>query len=292
MLPMPDVASRRAAFRDLHETGCFVVPNPWDIGTARTLKHLGFSALATTSAGYAFSRGLPDTDWAVSRDAMLAHIAEIVDATDLPVTADFESGYAHAPEDVAANVRLCLATGVAGLSIEDATGDEAAPLYDIALAADRVRAAREAVDADGGGALLTARAECYLTGHPDPLPEALRRIAAYARAGADALYVPGVRTRGEIAAVIDAAGGTPVNVLMSAHTGLTVADLASLGVRRVSLGSALARAAWGAFERASRAIAERGGFEGLEGATPFAEINGFFRDDLARRKTLARRTGR
>jgi len=280
---MPDTTARRAAFRRLHEAGCFVVPNPWDIGTARTLAHLGFPALATTSAGFAFSRGLPDTDWAVPRDAMLAHIAEIVDATDLPVTADFESGYAHAPQDVAANVRLCLATGVAGLSIEDATGDEAAPLYDIALAADRIRAARGAVDADDGGALLTARAECYLVGHPDPLPEALRRIAAYARAGADALYVPGVRTREEISAIVAAADGTPVNVLMSSHTGLTVADLASMGVRRVSLGSALARAAFGAFERASRGIAERGSFEGLDGAPPFAEVNSFFHDDLVRR---------
>src|SRR5688500_15764081 len=194
--------SARSEFRRLHESGCFVIPNPWDIGTARYLRHLGFKALATTSSGFAFSRGLPDTDWAVTRDAMLAHIAEIVAATELPVNADFESGYAHEPEGVAANVRLCVETGVSGLSIEGSTGDRAKPLYDLALGVDRIRAAREAIDATGTGVLLTGRAECYLVGHADPLKESIRRLEAYAQAGADVLYAPGPRTREEIAAIV------------------------------------------------------------------------------------------
>ena len=197
---MADIHSARAAFRRLHESGCFVIPNPWDIGTARYLRHLGFPALATTSSGFAFSRGLPDTDWAVPRDAMLGHIAEIVAATDLPVNADFESGYAHDPEGVAENVRLCVETGVAGLSIEDATGDPARPLYDLAHAVERIRAARAAIDATGTGVLLTARAECYLVGHPDPL----RGIAC---AGSPA-YAEAGRGRA-LRARPDAAGGHP-----------------------------------------------------------------------------------
>jgi 2-methylisocitrate lyase-like PEP mutase family enzyme len=265
------------AFRKLHESGCFVIPNPWDIGTARYLRHLGFKALATTSAGLAFSRGLPDT--AVPRDTVLAHVAEIVAAVDLPVNADFESGYAHDPEGVAENVRLCVETGVAGLSIEDATGDRTAPLYDLPLAVERIRAARSAIDASGSGVLLTARAECFLVGHVEPLKESIRRLEAYAEAGADVLYAPGPRSREDIRAIVTAVAPKPVNVLMSANTGLRVSDLAELGVRRISVGSSLARAAWGAFIRAARAIAEEGGFAGLDGAAPFAELNGFFRRD-------------
>ncbi len=211
----PDFTARRTAFRKLHESGCFVIANPWDIGTAHYLRHLGFRALATTSSGFAFSRGLPDTDWAVPRDMVLGHIAEIVAAVDLPVNADFESGYAHEPEKVAENVRLCVATGVAGLSIEDSTGDHQHPLYDLSLAMDRLKAARRAIDASNSGVLLTARAECYLVGHPDPLKESIRRLQAYAEAGADVLYAPGPRNREEIQAIVQAVSPRPVNVLMS-----------------------------------------------------------------------------
>lgn len=269
-----DLTARRAAFRKLHESGCFVIPNPWDIGTARYLAHLGFKALATSSAGFAFSRGLADA--AVSRDMMLNHIAEIVEASDLPVNADFESGYARDPEGVAESVRLCVATGVAGLSIEDSTGDRAKPLYDLPEAVDRLRAAREAIG--DSGVLLVGRAECFLVGHADSLKESIRRLQAYAEAGADVVYAPGVREREHIQAIVSAVRPKPVNVLMSANTGLKVSDLAELGVRRISVGSSLARAAWGGFIRAAKAIGAEGSFEGFEGATPFAELNGFFRD--------------
>jgi 2-methylisocitrate lyase-like PEP mutase family enzyme len=277
-MPAIDFAPRRAMFRKLHESGCFVIPNPWDIGTACYLRHLGFQALATTSAGFAFSVGLPDADWAVSRDLVLKHIAEIVSATDLPVNADFESGYAHEPPGVAESVRLCVETGVAGLSIEDATGDPAKPLYDLPLAIERIQAARSAI----GEALLTARAECFLVGHPDPLPEAIRRLQAYAQAGADVLYAPGVRERADIQAIVAAVHPKPVNVL--APAGLKVSDLAELGVRRVSVGSSLARAAWTGFIRAAELIAEEGSFKGLDGAVPYAELNEFFRDVAKPRK--------
>jgi 2-methylisocitrate lyase-like PEP mutase family enzyme len=270
-MPTADFTPRRAAFRKLHERGCFVIPNPWDIGTACYLRHLGFQALATTSAGFSFSAGLPDADWAVPRDVALKHIAEIVSATDLPVNADFESGYSHEPEGVAANVRLCVEAGVAGLSIEDATGDREKPLYDLPLAVERIQAARSAI----GEALLTARAECFLVGHADPLRESIRRLQAYAEAGADVLYAPGVRERVDIQAIVAAVHPKPVNVL--APAGLKVSDLAELGVRRVSLGSSLARAAWTGFIRASRLIAEEGSFAGLEGAIPYSELNEFFR---------------
>jgi 2-methylisocitrate lyase-like PEP mutase family enzyme len=280
---MPNFRPRRATFRKLHERGCFVIPNPWDIGTARYLRHLGFHALATTSSGFAFSRGLPDTDWAVPLDGALSHIAEIVAAVDLPVNADFESGYAHQPETVAENVRRCVETGVAGLSIEDATGDPRAPLYDLPLAVERIAAARASVDASGSGVLLTARAECYLVGHSDPLRESIRRLQAYAEAGADVLYAPGPRDREDIKAIVGALSPKPVNVLMSSNTGLRISDLAELGVRRVSVGSALARAAWSAFIRAAKTIAEEGAFTGFDGSIPFAELNGFFRED---RKTV------
>jgi 2-methylisocitrate lyase-like PEP mutase family enzyme len=267
-------------FRRLHESGCFVLPNPWDIGTARYLRHLGFPALATTSSGFAFTRGLPDTDWAVPLESMLAHIAEIVAAADLPVNADFESGYAHDPEGVAANVRLCVETGVAGLSIEDATGDAAKPLYDLSHALARIEAARHAIDRTGSGVLLTARAECFLVGHPEPLDEAIRRLQAYSAAGADVLYAPGPRTREDIQAVVTAVAPKPVNVLVSGHVGLTVADLAALGVRRISVGSGLARAAWGGFMRAAEALARDGSFAPFADNRSFDEINAFFRNDL------------
>ncbi len=275
-------AARRAAFRALHESGCFVLPNPWDIGTARYLQHLGFSALATTSAGFAFSRGLPDADWAVPRATMLAHIAEIVAATNLPVNADYESGYAHEPEGVAESVRLCIETGVAGLSIEDSTGDRSKPLYDLPLAVERIRAARAAVDASGADVMLTARAECYLVGHPDSLRESIRRLQAYAEAGADVLFAPGPRTPEEIRAVVQAVAPKPVNLIVSNPIGLTVAQVADLGVRRISLGSGLVRAAWGAFMRSAEALTQ-GRFDPLGDSRPFTEINTFFREDLKTR---------
>jgi 2-methylisocitrate lyase-like PEP mutase family enzyme len=260
-----------------------VLPNPWDVGTARYLQHLGFKALATTSAGVAFTMALPDTDWAVPRDSMLTHIRTIVEASDVPVNADFEAGYAHEPEHVAANVRLCVATGIAGLSIEDASGDKQRPLYDLDLAVARIRASRAAIDEAGCDVMLTARAECFLVGRAD-LDEAIHRLVAYAEAGADCLYAPGLKTREQIAAVVRAVAPKPVNVLMAAATGLTVGDLADLGVRRISVGSALARSAWGGFIRAAREIAEAGRFDALTNAVPFAELNGFFRDDVRHRR--------
>ncbi len=273
-MPTTDFAARRAAFRKLHESGCFVIPNPWDIGTARYLRHLGFQALATTSAGFAFSRGFADAD--VPRDMVLSHIAEIVNATDLPVNADFESGYARDPEGVAQNVRLCVETGVAGISIEDSTGYRSKPLYDLPMAVERMRAACAAM-ADSG-VLLIGRAECFLTGHPEPLKEAIRRLQAYAEAGADVLYAPGVKERADIQAIVSAAKPKPVNVLMGANTGLKVSDLAELGVRRISVGSSMARAAWGGFIRAAKLIAEEGSFAGFDDAPPYAELNGLFKN--------------
>ncbi|HEX2724630.1 MAG TPA: isocitrate lyase/phosphoenolpyruvate mutase family protein [Beijerinckiaceae bacterium] len=279
-MPSSDPGARRAAFRRLHESGCFVIPNPWDVGTARYLRHLGFKALATTSAGFSFSRGLPDADGDLPRDAALAHIAEIVAATDLPVNADYEAGYAHDAEGVAHNVRLCVETGIAGLSIEDATGDRDKPLYDLGHAVERIRAARQAIDASGADVMLTARAECHLVGHPDPLNESIRRLQAYAEAGADVLYAPGPGTRDDIKTIVDAVAPKPVNVLMSRNVGLDVADVAALGARRISVGSSLNRAAWGAFIDAARLIADTGSFAGLDRAVAFDELNAFFRRDL------------
>jgi 2-methylisocitrate lyase-like PEP mutase family enzyme len=278
-MAISDFTVRRAAFRELHGSGSFVIPNPWDIGTARYLRQLGFRALATTSSGFAFSKGLPDSDWAVPRDMMLGHIAEIVAAVDLPVNADFESGYVHQPEAVAENVRLCVATGVAGLSIEDSTGDRQRPLYELPLAVERIRAARAGIDASKTGVLLTARAECYLVGHTEPLTESIRRLQAYAEAGADVLYAPGPRNRTDIQAIVNAVSPKPVNVLLSSNIGVNVADLAEIGVRRISVGSSLARTAWAAFIRAAKLIADEGNFAGFDGSVPFAELNNFFRED-------------
>lgn len=279
---MATIASRRDTFRKLHEAGCFLIPNPWDAGTARYLQHLGFEALATTSGGCAFSRGVPDTESAVTRGVALAHIAEIVAATDLAVNADFQAGYADEPPEVAESVRLCVETGVAGLSIEDATGDSATPLFELDAAVERVEAARRAIDATGTGVLMTARAECYLVNHPEPLAESIRRLRAYAEAGADVLYAPGAGTPEDVQAIVAAVAPKPVNVLMGGNTGLTLRDLAALGVRRVSVGSALARAAWTGFIRAARPMAEAGSFAGLEGCIPYADLNGFFLKDSQR----------
>ena len=279
---MATVDEKRRTFRALHASGCFVMPNPWDVGSTRWLQHLEFPALATTSAGAAFAMGRPDSDRAVSCDAMLEHIRTIVDASDVPVNADFGSGYAPDAAGVAAQVRRCVATGVAGLSIEDSTGDDDAPLHDLAVAVERLRAARAAIDASRADVVLTARAENFVAGRPD-LDDTLRRLRAYAAAGADCLYAPGITTREQIAAVVDAVAPKPVNVLCSGATPLAVSDLTALGVRRISVGSGLARAAWAGFVTAAERIARDGRFDGLAGATPGARLNRFFEDDLRRR---------
>jgi 2-methylisocitrate lyase-like PEP mutase family enzyme len=277
---MKDISSdpaKIARFRALHESGCFVLPNPWDVGSAVYLQHLGFQALATTSAGFAFSRGLPDTVSAITCDTMLAHVRELVGVTPLPVNADFQNGYADSPEDVAANVGHCVATGVAGLSIEDSTGNETEPLYDASLAVDRIRAAREAIDVSGVPVVLTARCEAWLVGHPDPFRVAIERLVSYADAGADCLYAPGVATSEEIAAIVKAVSPKPVNVLVSRrnHTS-SVTQLTDLGVRRISVGSALSVVAWGAFMRAAMDIAESGSFESFADAVQYGELNELF----------------
>ena len=270
----PTVTEKRALFRSLHQSGCFVLPNPWDIGSALYLQHLKFKAIATSSAGFAFSRGLPDNG--VPLDVMLTHIREVVNATDIPVNADFENGFAHAPAEVAVNVKRCLEAGVAGLSIEDSTGDKRDPLYDLPRAIERMRAARAAMNEAAKDAILVGRAECFLVGRND-IAEVVRRLQAYAEAGADCLYAPGIETREDVAAVVKAVAPKPVNILISAPGGLTVADAADLGVRRVSVGGALARVAWGGFIQAARGLAEKGTFEAFAQAAPHRELNDFFR---------------
>jgi len=268
--------SATAKFRVLHESGCFVLPNPWDIGTAIYLDRLGFKALATTSAGFAFSRGKPDGG--VPRDEMLTHIREIVEATSLPVNADFHAGYADEPEDVATNVQLCVDTGVAGLSIEDSTGRSDCPLYEKELAIERIRAARSAIETSKSGVILTARCEAWLIGDPDPLRTAIDRLTAYAEAGADCLYAPAVSDPNEIAQIVNAVAPKPVNVLVSGFNHqLTLSGLADLGVRRISVGSGLALAAWGAFLRAAQDIIANGSFNLLADNAPSAQLNELFR---------------
>jgi 2-methylisocitrate lyase-like PEP mutase family enzyme len=266
-----------STFRAMHESGCFVLPNPWDVGSAVYLHRLGFQALATTSAGVAFSRGAPDTVASVPRDVMLAHIRDVVAATPLPVNADFLAGYADDPEGVAANVALCVATGAAGLSIEDGTGRGDAPLYDLRSAVERIRAARAAIDRTGIPVVLTGRCEAWLVGEPDPLRAALLRLPSYAAAGADCLYAPGVKAPDEIAALVKAVAPKPVNVLVSSPSPLlTVSRLADLGVRRISVGSAFARVAWGAFIRAAKSIRSTGTFDAFGDAASFDELNETF----------------
>ncbi len=261
--------ARCQAFSRLHEAGCFVMPNPWDVGSARLLAQLGFPALATTSSGFAWSLGRPDNR--VSLAEALAHFRAVAASVELPVNGDFEDGFAIDPDGVAANVAAATATGVAGLSIEDSTGDPADPLFDFDLAVERVRAARRAIDESGTGVLLTGRSEGFIVGRPD-LPETLRRLRAYAAAGAECLYAPGLRDPADIEAVVEAVAPKPVNVLAGEFT--TVDRLAALGVRRISVGGALARAAWTGFLEAAREVAEHGTFTKLGGAVPFADING------------------
>jgi 2-methylisocitrate lyase-like PEP mutase family enzyme len=263
---------RSGAFRALHRSGCFVIPNPWDPGSARLLVQLGFPALATTSSGFAWSKGRPDNG--VSLEETLGHLRTIAHGVNVPVNADFEGGFAVEPEAVAANVTAATATGVAGLSIEDSTGDPSSPLFDFDLSVERVRAARRAIDGSGTGVLLTARSEGFIVGRPD-LTETLRRLVAYAEAGAECLYAPGIRTAFEISEVVSAVAPKPVNVLVGSDF-TTVSQLASLGVRRISVGGALARAAWAGFVAAATEIAEQGTFTRLADAVPFAEVNGFF----------------
>jgi 2-methylisocitrate lyase-like PEP mutase family enzyme len=277
---MSSISEKRAAFSKLHADGCFVIPNPWNVGSARYLQHLGFKALATTSSGFAHARGRADGE--VPREQMLEHLREIVEASDVPVNADFEGGYAEAPEGVAESVRLCVATGVAGLSIEDSTDDPAKPLYDFDLALARVRAARAAVDRAGGDVVFTARTEGFIRGRPD-LDETIRRLRAFADAGADCLYPPGIKTREQITAVVKAVAPKPVNLLMSSASGLTVKDIAEMGVRRISIGGTLARVAWTAMMRSAREIAEQGKFDSFAGTVPNAELNALFRDDHKKR---------
>ena len=269
---MTATSDRVRLFHDLHRSGCFVIPNPWDVGSARLLAQLGFKALATTSAGLAWSLGCADNH--VTLEQALAHYQSISDAVDVPVNADFEGAFAVEPAAVAANVTRAAGTGVAGLSVEDSTGDAADPLFEFPLAVERVRAARQAIDRSGTGVLLTARSEGFITGRPDA-GETIRRLTAYAEAGADCLYAPGIRDMETIAAVVQAVAPKPVNVLVGSDF-TTVADLAALGARRISVGGALARAAWAGFLETAREIALRGTFAGLARAVPFAEINGAF----------------
>jgi len=273
-LPQSSTATK---FRAMHQAGCFVLPNPWDIGTAIYLERLGFKALATTSAGFAFSRG--KSDGAVPRDEMLAHIREIVEATALPVNADFLNGFADKPEDVAANVKLCVETGVAGLSIEDNSQNAAAPLYDKKLAIGRIRAARAAIDGSKTGVVLTGRCEAWLVNDPNPLRTSLERLAAYAEAGANCLYAPGVRNPDEIAQIVKTVAPKPVNILVSGFNHqLSMSQVADLGVRRISVGSGLALAAWGAFLRAAQDIKTNGSFTLLANNAPSADLNELFRE--------------
>jgi 2-methylisocitrate lyase-like PEP mutase family enzyme len=276
----PSIDDKRRAFRQLHEAGCFVIPNPWDVGSARFLQSLGFKALATTSSGFAWSQGRPDGG--ISRDVALAHLHDMVSATDLPVNADFESGFARDAAGVAESVRLAVETGVAGLSIEDSTGDAAKPLYDPGVAVERIRAARKAIDKAGGDTLLVGRAECFLVGRPD-LDETIERLKVYAHAGADCLYAPGIAARDQIAAVVAAIAPKPFNLLVGSASELTLKDISALGVRRVSVGGALARSAWGGFMRAARLIAEQGKFDEFASGASGRELNAFFQADLKTR---------
>lgn len=265
-----DIAARRQAFRDLHRAGCFVIPNPWDAGSARFLESLGFKALATTSSGFAWSLGRADNH--VPRDVVLEHLRAMVEATALPVNADFEAGFAHDPATLATNVRLAVATGVAGLSIEDSTGDAQHPLYDHDVAVERMKAARRAIDESGEDVLLVGRSEGFFVGRPD-LAETIARLRAYAGAGADCLYAPGIRTRDDIRAVVEAVAPKPVNVLIGWPSDVRVDDLAALGVRRISVGGALARSAWGGFMHAAKRIAQEGRFDGFANAASGVELN-------------------
>jgi 2-methylisocitrate lyase-like PEP mutase family enzyme len=270
-MPLTTV-EKRATFHKMHEAGCFVLPNPYDVGSARALQHLGFKAIASTSAGFAWSIGRADNR--VTLEDVLQHLTALCGAVDLPVNADFEGGFAHEAEKLAANVARAVKTGVAGLSIEDSTGDAAKPLYERTFAIERIKAARCAIDADNSGVLLVGRCEGFLVGQAD-LDMVIDRLQAYAEAGADCLYAPGLGSKQQISAVVKAVHPKPFNLLIGSP-GLSVAKAAELGVRRVSVGGALARAAWGGFMRAAREIAERGTFTELGNAHSGGELNKMF----------------
>ena len=273
---MPHATDRCRVFSELHQSGCFVLPNPWDRGSARLLTQLGFKALATTSSGFAWSLGRRDNH--VSLEDTLIHLRSIAGAVEVPVNADFEGGFATEPSDVAANVTRATATGIAGLSIEDSSGDASDPLFDFTLSVERVRAARRAIEESGTGVMFTARSEGFIVGRPD-IAETIRRLTAYAEAGADCLYAPGIRTKNDIAAVVSAVAPKPVNVLVGSDF-TTVSELAAAGVRRISVGGALARAAYTSFLQAANEIAERGTFTALARAVPFDQINSAFRETV------------
>ena len=273
-------SDKRRAFRALHQSGCFVIPNPWNVGSARYLQGLGFPALASTSSGYAHAQGFSDGD--VTRDMALIHFREIAQAADIPVNADFENGFADDLGALAENYRLCVATGVAGVSIEDFTGNDTDPLYDFDTAVKRVKAARKAIDEADSGVVFTARTEGFIKKRPD-LAETVRRLKAFVDAGADCLYAPGIKTREQIEAVVKAVAPKPVNLLMSAPLGFTVADVAAMGVRRISVGGTLARVAMHAFIKSAAEIAKEGRFDSFGGVISNAELNAFFRDDRDRR---------
>ncbi len=272
---MTAAIDRCRVFRQLHEAGCFVIPNPWDAGSARLLAQFGFHALATSSSGFAWSLGKADNH--ITLPEALTHLRSVAQAVAVPVNADFEGGFAIEPAGVAANVAAATATGIAGLSIEDSTGDASSPLFDFALAVERIRAARRAIDDSGTGILLTGRSEGFIVGQPD-ISETIRRLTAYAEAGADCLYAPGIRNRADITAVVNAVAPKPVNVLVSSDF-TTVAELAGLGVRRISVGGALARAAWTAFLEAASEIAERGTFKNLARAVPLVDLDESFKPE-------------
>jgi len=275
----PSAADKRKTFRKLHEAGCFVIPNPWNVGSARYLQGLGFKALATTSSGYAHAQGY--ADGALTLDQVLAHFHELAEATDVPLNADFEDGLADDLDGLARNVTRCAATGVAGLSIEDSPNDGKTPLYDLGTAVARISAARAAIDRAGGDVVLTGRAEGFIRGVPD-LDDVTRRLKAYAAAGADCLYAPGINKREQIEAVVKAVAPKPVNFLNSGAFGFTVADLAAMGVRRISVGGSLARVAMHAFIRTATEIAKEGRFDGFAGLISNPELNKFFSDDRKR----------
>lgn len=272
--PRPSIADKRRTFRALHKSGCFVIPNPWDIGSAKYLQSLGFKALATSSAGFAWSIGLPDNG--ITREMALRHLNEIVEATDLPINADYEGGFATNAAGVGESVRLAAETGVAGLSIEDSTGNAATPLYSIDDAVERMRAARRAIDKTGGDTLLVGRAECFLVGRPD-MNETIQRLQAYSSAGADCLYAPGVTTLEQMKSIVDAVAPKPVNVVIGSASPLTVADIAGTGVRRISTGGGMSRIAWAGFINAAKTIAEQGRFDGFANSTPSKDLNALFR---------------
>jgi 2-methylisocitrate lyase-like PEP mutase family enzyme len=269
----PTVTEKRRTFRLLHESGCFVIPNPWDVGSALYLQHLGFRALATTSSGFSWSLGKPDG--ATTLDEALSHFHALVEATDVPINADFGGGFASEPARVAEHVELACQTGIAGLSIEDSTGSDDHPLYDLDSACERMRAARHAIDRAGGEVLLVGRAECFLVGRPD-ITETVARLKRYAHAGADCLYAPGVSDSRHIQAIVDAVAPRPVNILVGSPLTVTVASLADLGVRRISVGGALARSAWEGFMWAAQHLADHGRFDLLPNAPMGVNLDSFF----------------